>query len=196
MSKEKEIYDYSEFEGTTLEAQEDVLGRITIHAERMKDLDKEIAEAELATKKLASERRRISEDILPDLFDSVGMTELKTRTGLPLKKKKLLHTSIAGAKKPTAIKWLDDNGHGGIVKRQVVINFNRDNALPGENGTASKVQKLLNLIGRGWKDHKTELDVNGASVKALIKKLLEGGEEVPKETFGVHQADVVEITSK
>ena len=198
-TKQETMYDYSAFEDTALEAESDVLAKITKHAERMKALDKEIAKSELATKKLVNERKRIAEDLLPDLFNAVGFgqgTTITTRTGLPLKLTKVLHTSIAGAKKPAAITWLDKNGHGGIVKRQVVINFNRDDSTIKDKNGRTKVDRLLRLIGSGWKDHRTDLDVNGASVKALIKRLLEKGEDVPKETFNIHQADVVKITSK
>jgi len=171
---------------------DDLLGQITTLAKEMQAKEKEIAEAELQVKRLKGQLRDISETKLPELFEQAGFgigAKLTASNGLPLVYKEVTRTSIAGAKKPAAIQWLDDNGHGGIVSRNVVVGFNKTDE--------EKVKKLLKLIGKGWPNYKVELDVNGATVKALITKLLKSGEvDVPLETFGVHQANVVQISSK
>lgn len=190
MSEEKiEAVDFSEFEVEVDNT--DVLAKISNLANDLKKKNKEIAEAEQALKKLKGQQKEIQEERLPALFEQVGWSvgaKIQTGDGTPLSFEEVIHTSIAGAKKPAAIRWLDDNNHGGIVSRNVVIGFNKCDE--------EKVQKLLKLIGRGWPNHKTELDVNGASVKALIKRLLKEGVDVPQETFGVHQANIVKISSK
>lgn len=184
----KDIIDFGEYQEQDELNKSDVLGKITILAEEMQDYDSQIAEAELQVKRLKERRRKIAEDDLPELFHEVGMTTLSTRNGLPLKLEKVLRTSIAKGRKVGAIKWLDDNGHGGIVKRNVIVSFDKTKE--------DKVQNLLNLIGKGWPNNKIERDVNAATCKALIKRLLEEGQEVPKETFGIHQVDEVKISSK
>jgi len=195
MSDEKKDVnlDYGQYIDEVEKAQDDkdLLSRISAAAKELKNKEKEIADAELALKKLKGQKRDLEENQLPELFLEAGWAigaKIQTKDGLPLTFKKVTRTSIAGAKKPAAIKWLDDNGHGGIVSRNVVVSFNKTEQ--------EKVDKLLRLIGRSWKNHKTVLDVNGATVKALITKLLQKGEvDVPLETFGVHQADVVAISS-
>jgi len=184
--------DYSRYAGSTdsvgaEDNTDDVLGRITVAAEEMKDLDKAIAEAELNLKKLAGRRNEIATERLPELMDSVGLTEVKTRSGLPVKIVNVLHTSIAKARKPLAIAWLDKNGHGGMVRRNVVIDFDKTQE--------EEVEKLLRLIGKGWPNNRVELDVNGATVKAFVKARLEAGEEIPLDVFGVHQQREAQIKS-
>lgn len=181
-------YDYSGFGEDTATDQEDVLGRISILADQMHEKDKEIAKAELLVKQLKEAHRQISEEQLPELFERVGMQELKTLSGLPLKLKERVHTNISKGRKPTAIAWLDANGHGGMVKRNVIIEFDKTQG--------DKVEALFRLIGKGWPNHRAELDVHAATVKAFVKAQLKDGKAIPLDVFGVHCVNAVEISSK
>ena len=181
-------YDYSDFQDDSAKNTDDVLGRISKLADEMHDISKQIAEADLRTKNLKECHRQIAEEQLPELFAEVGMSELKTKSGLPLKLKNVVHTSISKGRKPTAIAWLDEHGQGGMVKRCVTIDFDKTQE--------DKVKALLRLIGRGWPNNRVELDVHASTVKAFVKRRLEDGEELPLDIFGVHCVDVVEISSK
>lgn len=188
MADEKQVFDYSAFQEDAAKNQEDVLGKISKLADDMHDLDKQIAEQELKLKKIKSARNQIAEEQLPELFAEVGMSELRTRSGLPLKLKNKIFTNISKDRKPKAIAWLDENGQGGMVKRCVIIDFDKTQQ--------GKVQALLRLIGKGWPNNRVELDVHASTVKAFVKRRLEDGEELPLDIFGVHCVDVVEISSK
>jgi hypothetical protein len=181
-------YDYSEFKEESAPNQEDVLGRISKLADEMHKIDKEIAEAELKVKKLKASHQQIAEEQLPELFEQVGMEELKTRSGLPLKLKNKVFTNISKGRKPKAIAWLDENGQGGMVKRCVIIDFDKTQE--------DKVAALLRLIGKGWPNNRTELDVHASTVKAFVTRQLADGKTIPADIFGIHCVDVVEITSK
>lgn len=182
-------YDYSALQQDEQTAdQTDVLGRISVLADEMHQLDKDAADAELKVKKLRETHRQIAEEQLPELFEQVGMKELVTYRGLPLKLKNKVFTSISKGRKPTAIAWLDANGQGGMVKRCVIIDFDKTQE--------DKVAALLRLIDKGWPNNRTELDVHGSTVKAFVTKQLADGKEIPLDVFGVHCVDTVEITSK
>jgi hypothetical protein len=75
-----------------------------------------------------------------------------------------------------------------MVRRHVIVEFDKTQA--------EKVEKLLRLIGRGWPNHRTELNVNANTVRAFVKRELEAGRKIPSDIFGVHCVDVVEISSK
>lgn len=180
-------YDYSAFNENVV-PDDDALGKISNYATEMHDLEKQIAEAEQKVKRLQEQHRQIAEERLPELFERVGISEIKTRSGLPLKLKNRVHANLSKDRKPNGIAWLDANGQGGMVRRQVIIDFDKTQA--------DKVEKLLKLIGRGWPNHRTELDVNAQTLKAFIKRQLEAGLTIPRDIFGVHCVDVVEISSK
>lgn len=181
-------YDYSGHDDDQAADQSDILGRISALADEMHETDKAIAEAELKVKKLKETHRHIAEEQLPELFEQVGMKELKTLKGLPLKLKSKVFTNISKGRKPTAIAWLDANGQGGMIKRCVIIDFDKTQE--------EKVAALLRLIGKGWPNNRTELDVHASTVKSFVTRQLADGKEIPLDVFGVHCVDVVEITSK
>ena len=180
-------YDYSGHDDGPSIDEKDVLGRISILADKMHGIDKDIAVAELQVKKLVAQHKQIAEEQLPELFEQVGMQEITTRTGLPLKLKNKVYTSIAKGRKALAIAWLDANGQGGMVKRSVIIDFDKTQS--------DKVEALLRLIGPGWPNNRTELDVHSSTVKAFVKKQLTDGKKIPFDVFGIHCVDVVEITN-
>ena len=180
-------FDYSGHDDGPNVNEFDVLGRISLLADKMHDLDKEVAKAELKVKNLKAQHDQIAIEQLPELFEQVGMEELKTRSGLPLKLKSKVHTNISKGRKANAIAWLDANGQGGMVKRSVIIDFDKTQA--------DKVEALLRLIGRSWKNHRTELDVHSATVKAFVVRQLKDGKKIPFDVFGIHCVDAVEITS-
>lgn len=180
-------FDYSGHDDGPGVNESDILGRISKLADKMHQLDRDVAEAELKVKKLQAQHDQIAIEQLPDLFEQVGMAELKTRSGLPLKLKNKVHTNISKDRKATAIAWLDENGQGGMVKRSVIIDFDKTQT--------EKVLRLLRLIGKGWPNHRTELDVHSATVKAFVTRQLAEGKKIPFDVFGIHCVDVVEITS-
>ena len=181
-------YDYSELTSESAPNETDLLCRISTLADEMHAVDKKIAETDLALKKLKEKHRQISEEQLPELFEEAEMTELKTRSGLPLKLKNKVFTNISKDRKPKAIAWLDENGQGGMVKRNVIIDFDKTQE--------EKVKALLRLIGKGWQNNRTELDVHASTVKAFVVRQLAEGNVIPLDIFCVHCVDVVEISSK
>lgn len=181
-------YDYSALQRDDTADQTDILGRISVLADEMLQVDKDTAAAELSVKKLKEVHRQIAEEQLPELFEQVGMSELTTLKGLPLKLKNKVFTNISKGRKPKAIAWLDANGQGGMVKRCVIIDFDKTQE--------DKVAALLRLIGKGWPNNRTELDVHASTVKAFVTKQLKDGETIPLDIFGVHCVDTVEISSK
>jgi hypothetical protein len=182
-------FDYSDHSDAPEINDSDILGRISKLADRMHELDKEIAKSEQETKRLKAQHDQISQEQLPELFQQVGMDELTTngKARLPLKLKHEVYTSISKGRKPRAIAWLDENGQGGMIRRKVVIEFDKTQQ--------EKVDKLLRLIGKGWPNNRTELDVHAATVKAFVKQQLADGKEIPFDVFGVHCVDAVKITS-
>ncbi len=180
-------YDYSGHQDGPAVNESDILGRISVLADKMHELDKEVAKAEQNVKNLKAQHDQIAIEQLPELFAEVGMEELRTRSGLPLKLKNRVHTSISKGRKPTAIAWLDANGQGGMVKRRVIIDFDKTQG--------DKVEALLRLIGRSWPNNRTDLDVHAATVKAFVVRQLAEGKKIPFDIFGIHCVDVVEITS-
>jgi hypothetical protein len=183
MVDQNKAFDYSEFQEENPTPAVDLLSRISVVADQLMAKKKAAAEAELALKKINDEVSRLEEVELPQMMREARQEEMKTTSGIRLKLVNEIHTNISKDRKPKAIAWLDANGQGGIVRRNVIIAFNKCDE--------DKVEKLLRLIGRGWPSFKVELDVHAATVKSLVKERLAAGLDVPLDIFGVYRREVV-----
>lgn len=142
------------------------------------------AEKELKAAKIAL--YNVQEKELPEAMLAAGMEAFTLATGEKVSVKETLYASIAQKNKNAAIAWLMDNGHGEIVKENVL--------LPFEKGEHEKVVELLEILEEnGYLNHAVDDVVNTATVKSLIKELLEKGEAVPLELFGAHFARKAEV---
>ncbi|RPJ39964.1 MAG: hypothetical protein EHM35_00840 [Planctomycetaceae bacterium] len=165
--------------------QTDALGKISTLAEEMADLGQQIEAAEALVERLTKQRDEIAERRLPELFDQVGMKEFKTTQGVHLVKKDKVQHSVSKDRKAAAMKWLDEHGHGGMIKNTVVVAFNK--------GQEKEVADLRKTLEPKFENVRTDQEVASASLGALIRSLIEEGKEVPHDVFGIHEFSIVEI---
>ena len=139
------------------------------------------AEVERLTALLDEARKnlqRITEHEIPNLMEGLeGKISLPDGRAITIMEK--IRSSATGDKKIAAIRWLDDHGHGAIVKRQFVIEFGRDQedwAKEFEQ-TLAKSKIPLNV--------KKDRSIHHATLEAFIRQALEDGEDIPLDTFGV-----------
>lgn len=166
----------------------DALGKIASLAEKMAGLDSQIADAEELLGRLTRERDDIAERRLPELFDEVNMKEFVTTQGVHLALKDKIHHSVSKDRKSAAMKWLEEHGHGGMIKNTVVVAFNR--------GQEEAATEFIANLSPEFENVRTDKEVASASLGALIRNLIEEGKEVPRDIFGIHEFSVVEIIAK
>lgn len=155
------------------------LGTISALAMRQVDLENEIEriEKELANKK--RDLRKVQEIDLPEAMAAAGCKSFTLPDGHGITIKEDISASLAEGKKAPAIAWLKEHGYGDIVSEDVMISF-------GKGQEAAAVQLVEELVGAGLFPKRTT-NVNTATLKSLIRELLEKGQEVPLETLGAFQ---------
>ena len=159
--------------GTT---SQDNMGKIGAVANDVADTDKEIEKIEEELKKKKDYKRHLSENVLPNLFAEVGLSELKLADGRHLKVTNYYGASIKADKKKAAYDWLRDNGFGDIIKNQVSCSFGKeedDKAL----GLVSKLKEL------GY-DSDTREGVEPSTLRAFIREQHEAGKQLPMDLLG------------
>jgi len=154
--------------------------------QRLRDLaDKQIAAQEavdLAKGRLAScekALRDIEEREIPDLMREVGITEFQLSDGMKISLEDKLFASVSAENKAAAYAWFEANGYERLVKRTYQIPFGRDEA--------EECAKIEAVLAEMEFDFRKELKVEPATVKSVIKKRLEAGQEVPDALFKVHR---------
>lgn len=142
------------------------------------------AEAELEKRKKAVED--LARRTIPEAMGAVGMKEFVTKSGLKIRVRDLVRASISKANLTAAVAWLDANGHGGIVKRKVYVDF------PREQEESAKA--LLALIrAQGFENVAADYSVHSGSLSSWAKERLAEGDAIPLALLGVSQYAEAEI---
>jgi hypothetical protein len=178
-------YDYDAYQEVPATAQLADLGKLIQDLERAK---KEEAEAE---EKLEEKRKvvvQLEQHTIPELMLAMNCRRHETASGLIVSLDETIRCSVPEANRERCWKWLETNGHGAIIKDSVVIQFG-----------AKEHEQAVALMERLKTDNhnvKSEQRVESASLRALIRKLLEQGVDVPMEMFGAFQQQRAVIKTK
>ena len=154
----------------------DNMGKIGAVANDVADTDKEIADLEDKLKTKKDYKKHLAENVLPNLFSEVGLSELKLADGRHLKVSNYYGASIKEEKKQAAFNWLRDNGFGDLIKNQVSCSFGRN-----EDEKAKSLIDTLN--DRGYQSMQREW-VEPSTLRAFIREQHEAGKELPMDLLG------------
>jgi len=176
-----ETHDYSAFaEDTAPQAGDNLMAALTGLADQQEQAEAEVARLEALLDEAKTNLRRISEQEIPKLVD--GMEgKLSLPDGRTIDVSEKLRCYALAENKARAMKWLDDNGYGAIVKRRFIVEFGRDQedwAREFEQQLAQS-EKPLNL--------KRERNVQWQTLDAWGRERLEEGDDIPSDLFQIHR---------
>lgn len=120
---------------------------------------------------------RTEREDLPTLMAEVGLESMKLDDGSVVTIKEDYDVRITERTKDAALRWLLDNGFGGLIKTSVALEFGR-----GERDEASAVTEELK--GRYPGVHLEE-HVHHSTLKAFVREQLREGRPVPMDLFNV-----------
>lgn len=165
------IFDDKDHGGVTLADLREII-------EKMVKADDDLSRAEEAVKKAKETSRKYHEEIVPGLMEELEMTSLELETGEIVKVKPYINASITEAKKPEAFAWLEKNGYEGIIKTEVVVQFDRED-----------YKKALAFYKRIIKRNPAfKQSVHSQTLKAFVTERLEQGTpDFPMDLFGVYE---------
>lgn len=151
------------------------LAGVTQLVELLITADKQIEEVEAHLKQLTENRNKLSMVLIPDKMAEIGMSEFRLTSGAKVTVKPFYSGKIIEGKEQEALKWLDENQHGGVIKSEVQVPF--------ERGKREKLEALILLLsGNGYNFVKKE-GVHAMTMKALLRELTEEGKTMPPEYF-------------
>lgn len=122
---------------------------------------------------------------LPALMDEMGLTEFKNKDGLKITVADEVFCSISAERNFAAMKWLEDNQHGGMIKREITVAFNKDQQ---DQATA-----LLAELDGKYAGLSNKKAVHASTLKAWVKEMLRQGKALPNELFGIKQVRLAKI---
>ena len=157
---------------------QDNMGKIGAVANDIADTDKEISDMEDQLKKKKDYKKHLSENVLPNLFAEVGLSELKLADGRHLKVGNYYEASIKESKKDAAFAWFRNNGFGDLIKNQISCSFGRD-----EDEKARRLNDTLSE--KGYATSQREW-VEPSTLRAFIREQHEAGKPLPMDLLGAY----------
>ena len=160
------------------------LSQLSLLAEQQAAAAAKVADLEAQLNAAREELKDIAERQVPELMDQIGVAEFRTASGLKIKIDETIRASIPKAKAPLAFAWLKANGHGGLIKRVVAVQFGK-----GEDEKAEELHKQLESAY----PVEDSAAVHPSTLAAFVREKLRDGEELPLDLFGVHRQRVAKI---
>lgn len=152
-------------------------------AELAVDVTKEALDA---AKQKVLELKRFA---IPDMMTAMHMEEF-SNAGLKVKLKKDVFAGITVERTAAAHAWLEEHGHGGLIKRELAVAFAMQ-----EGDKAAQLRAELDQKYPG--NVKQEEWVEPQSLKAFVRKQLEAGvKDFPLELFGAQEFREAKVERK
>ena len=153
------------------------LGRVASLANQIIEYDEEIAHAEKNLKNKKEARRKLTEDLLPALMTENGLTSIILNDGKEVSVRKFYSCTIPGDKTSPAFEWLRDNGHEGLIKHRVTVDFTRD-----RDDQAIVLKEELSERGLHPSDKEW---VEPSTLRGFAREQIEGGKNLPDDLFNL-----------
>jgi len=164
---------------------EEKLGELAKAIKKMVDLEDKIIKASEDLKLLDEEYANVQKNIIPDIFDEIGISDFTMVDGTKVRVDRDFTASITEMNKPKAFAWLGKNGHEDIIKHDVVIKLKK-----GETDTYKELVNDLCLMGVDYNDKEY---VHPQTLKAFVKEQMTNGSDIPQETFGIFPIRITKL---
>lgn len=154
------------------------LNELSLNVEALISLRERIEKGEEFLAELKKQELRLSGEVIPSIMDEIGVTEIKTTDGHKVSYKPFYSGKIREEAEDRAYEWLEDSGHGGVIKGQMILDYRRP-----QRDEVLALKKLL--LEMGW-ETALKLGVHHSTLRALFKEIIEDeGETLPPDLFDV-----------
>ena len=168
-----------------VKATPDELNRLSRLANELIHKQNEVKELEDSIKAFKDRIRQISEQEIPDFLAEVGLSSFELDNGTKIKVEPFVRAHISKDRSKEAHAWLEDNGFGDIIKREVNCKFNK-----GDNKYVELKDKLDDL----GQSYTTKESVHHATLNSFAKEQMEKGTDIPMQLFGLYSGFITKIT--
>jgi len=155
---------------------------------KLLETQKQIAKIDEQLKKFKDTETTLSEQTIPNLMQKAGVSLIKLKDGSSVEVKPFYAARIPLSKVEEAFGWLRQNGHGDLIKNNVMVTFQRK-----QDNEAKSLVADLREKGHSVKQAEK---VEPMTLKAFVKEQIQDGKNVPADLFGVYVANKTKITTK
>jgi len=162
------------------------LAEVADLATRQLNIEHEIESLESALEAKKESLNQIQQSLLPEAMLALGMQSFKLNDGTCVLVEKFYSAKIPDEMQSAAFKWLRDNGHGSLIKRNITCKFGK-----GEDEVAERIKSLL-IKSNVVPEDKTS--VHPQTLKAFVREQSEDGKPLPTDLLGVYIGNRSKVT--
>ena len=160
------------------------VSQISELAQRLKDIRNYRAKVEARLDE-TKQKETEAEIALARFMSDKGVSSIKLVTGEQVQAEEKLHASIPKECREEAFQWLDDHGHGDLVRSNVSVQFKK-----GQEEMVLKAIEALKAIHL-TPEHKK--DVHWKTLTSWVSEQMAQGAGIPMELFGAFIRTVITI---
>lgn len=164
---------------------QEALGEVQHLARILVDYDRDIEAAEEKLKALKENARRVREEALPNAMAEVGLDKVVLQSGEAITVKRDVYLSIPSDGKTKAYGWLEENGHGALIKTEVSVAFGKE-----QREAALTFQRDCEAQGL---TADVNVTVHAQTLKAFAREQLEAGKPFPLDLFGARPVSIATV---
>lgn len=180
--------DYDSYlEIPTPEATGADLAKLSQMADLQFQYEREVARLQVELKAAQDRLVNISETLLPELMESVGMAEFRTANGLHIRVERNTRAQISKDRRTDAFAWLEAHEHAALIKRKITATLGR--------GEGEKAEALGEMLRKAGFDFDDERSVHPQTLQAWVREMLAQGKDFPLELFGVYDQRIAKVKS-
>ena len=176
------------FDDIKTEVSEISLKTLTEKATEMIRLEELVEDKQASLKATQKELKALAEEEIPALLSEVGLSEITLSNGAKISTNAYYFARITEHNRDEAFTWLQDNGHGDIIKNTVSVSFGRDEDVDAEKLLTNLQDDGFTTSGKKW--------VEPMTLKAFVREQVENGNDLPLETFNVYIGQKTRIIKK
>jgi hypothetical protein len=132
---------------------------------------KDLMDLEARIEQTKADIGMLEKRLIPDIMNMVGLTELKLKDGSKITLKPDVGGSVPKDRMEAVSDWLEANNSAAIMKRSLVVDFDKKEQLIAANTPFS-----------------INTSIHHSTLQAFIREQVETNPEFPRELFGVYEA--------
>lgn len=156
-------------------------------SETLVDLENQVAEAEERLSALKGMRKKVAEEHLPTMLETLGIDSLRLTNGKQILINKFVDARIKD--EDAAYTWLRETNNSSIIKNEVKANLDR--------GNDALVSQVINTLQEMGVEASCKSSIHHSTLKSFCRDALDNpelAESLPREAFGIYQGKRAKVT--
>lgn len=164
---------------------DNALGLVSKLARRQLEFEQDIAAKEKEIEDLTKQWNDIRLKQLPKAMNDAQLSSFKLQDGSEVEVEEKHYASITDDNRNAALQWFRDNGHGGLIKNLLEIQFGK--------GTEELQKKVSDFLKELKIQFTCKEGIHANTLKSFVTEQMKAKIDLPKDTLGIYSQETAKI---